>query len=103
MASIFCLCNDCGYSSPLRSKIPLEAIILWNELAGQKSDATSPAHYNRWKIEPLDFIMANDLDFVRGNIIKYIMRYDAKGGLEDLKKARVYLDRLIEKVEKGNG
>lgn len=60
----------------------------------------SPGHYSRWKIEPLTFIMENDLDFLRGNIIKYIMRYDAKNGVEDLKKARVYLDKLIEKVEK---
>lgn len=69
----------------------------------QKADTTNPSHYSRWKIEPLDFIMANNLDFLRGNIIKYIMRYDAKGGIDDLKKARVYLDKLIEKVERKNG
>lgn len=69
----------------------------------QKRDATNPSHYSRWKIEPIDFIMANNLDFLRGNIIKYIMRYDAKGGLEDLKKARDYLDRLITKTEKEIG
>lgn len=63
---------------------------------------TNPSHYSRWQIEPLDFISANNLDFLRGNIIKYIMRYDAKGGLEDLKKARVYLERLIEKEEKAS-
>lgn len=70
----------------------------------QKFDAINPTHYSRWKIEPLDFIMANNLDFLRGNIIKYIMRYDAKGGIDDLKKARVYLDRLIAKTgrEAGN-
>lgn len=66
-------------------------------------DPTNPSHYSRWQIEPLDFISANNLDFLRGNIIKYIMRYDAKGGLEDLKKARVYLEKLIEKVEHNNG
>ena len=61
--------------------------------------AINPDHYARWQIEPLDFIQANNLDFLRGNIIKYIMRCDLKGGAEDLKKARVYLDRLIEKCE----
>lgn len=69
------------------------------ERKAQDSSAINPFHYSRWEIEPLDFITANNLDFLRGNIIKYIMRYDAKGGLEDLKKARVYLDRLIEKIE----
>ncbi|MCD7983742.1 MAG: DUF3310 domain-containing protein [Desulfovibrio sp.] len=61
---------------------------------------TSPAHYARWKIQPLDFIAANNIDFLRGNIIKYILRYDAKNGLEDLEKARVYLEKLVAKVEK---
>lgn len=61
-----------------------------------ETNALSPEHYSRWAIEPWDFIMANSLDFMRGNIIKYVMRYDAKNGVEDLKKARVYLDKLIE-------
>lgn len=59
----------------------------------------NPEHYSRWKIEPLEFIMENDVDFARGNIIKYIMRYDGKDGLNDLIKARTYLNRLIAKVE----
>lgn len=61
--------------------------------------ADNPWYYTRWKIEPLDFISANNLDFLRGNIIKYIMRYDRKGGAADLRKARKYLDRLIEDAE----
>lgn len=56
----------------------------------------NPEYYSRWKIQPIDFITQNELDFLRGNIIKYLMRYDVKNGVEDLKKARVYLDKLIE-------
>lgn len=63
----------------------------------------NPSHYSRWAIEPWDFIQANNLDFFRGNIIKYIMRHDRKNGLEDLRKARVYLDRMIADAEAGNG
>lgn len=59
-----------------------------------------PEHYNRWKIQPLDFITENNLDFLRGNIIKYIMRYDAKDGINDLQKALVYLNKLIQKEER---
>lgn len=58
---------------------------------------TSPSHYTRWAIQPLDFIARNNLDFLRGNIIKYILRFDAKDGLQDLEKARTYLERLIER------
>lgn len=62
----------------------------------------APSYYSRFSIQPLDFIAANKLDFLTGNIIKYVMRHDAKNGLGDLQKARVYLDRLIQQVkEKG--
>ena len=59
-----------------------------------------PAHYARYAIEPITFITANQLPFLVGNVIKYVMRYDAKNGLEDLRKARRYIDILIEDVER---
>jgi hypothetical protein len=63
------------------------------------TDHQNPKHYSRWKIEPIDFIRANQLDALRANIIKYIMRYDAKEGMKDLLKARRYLDWLIEDAQ----
>lgn len=60
----------------------------------------SPKHYTRWKIEPLTFCMENNLPFWLGNVLKYCMRYDAKDGLQDLYKARVYLNKKIEELEK---
>ena len=59
-------------------------------------DVKNQDHYARWKIQPIEFIMANDIPFCEANIIKYVMRYPFKNGLEDLMKARDYLDRLIE-------
>lgn len=53
-------------------------------------------HYMDSKIQPWDFIAANNLDFFQGNIIKYVARYKEKGGVEDLDKARHYLEKLIE-------
>lgn len=58
-----------------------------------------PNHYRRFKIEPVRFIMENELPFWMGNVIKYILRHDAKNGLEDLKKARRYLDMEIARME----
>ena len=59
-----------------------------------------PSHYNAGGIECYDAIMAatNDLreGYIQGNIIKYVWRYRYKNKLEDLKKARWYLDKLIE-------
>ena len=56
-------------------------------------------HYQKMAIQPIDFIMANNLNFPEGNIVKYVSRHKDKGGLEDLKKARHYLDFLIEAYE----
>lgn len=53
-------------------------------------------HYLKYKIQPVEFFIANNVGFVEGNIIKYVLRYKDKGGVKDLEKARHYLDLLIE-------
>lgn len=53
-------------------------------------------HYEKMKIQPITFIVDNDIPFIEGNIIKYVSRWKSKGGVEDLKKARHYLHMLIE-------
>ena len=65
----------------------------------QVPDTTEQGHYTLCPIQPIDFIVANNMDFLEGNIIKYIARYKNKNGLEDLAKARHYLDMLIEREE----
>ncbi len=59
-----------------------------------------PSHYARFPIEPITFLTANRVGFLPGNVIKYVMRHDAKNGLEDLRKARRYLDIMIEDEER---
>jgi hypothetical protein len=57
-----------------------------------------PDHYKVGGIETIDFIEAKKLNYHLGNVVKYITRADHKGKrLEDLKKARWYLDREIER------
>lgn len=56
-------------------------------------------HYKAKTIQPWDFIAANGLGYFEGNIVKYISRWRDKGGLDDLRKARHYLDKLIELEE----
>ena len=58
-------------------------------------DKIDPKHYNQHKIQPINFIMENNLGFCEGNIIKYVCRYRKKGGVEDLHKAKQYIDFLI--------
>ena len=59
-------------------------------------------HYTGKPIQPLDYILNNEMNFCEGNIIKYVTRYKEKNGVEDLRKARVYLDALIEYYNKKN-
>lgn len=53
-------------------------------------------HYKKNQIQPWDYIEANGLGFLDGNAIKYLTRWKDKNGIEDLKKARHYVDKLIE-------
>lgn len=53
-------------------------------------------HYKEQAIQPIQFIFWNRIGYAEGNVIKYVSRWRSKGGVEDLKKARHYLDMLIE-------
>jgi hypothetical protein len=52
-------------------------------------------HYKDLKIQPVEYIHSNGLGFCEGNVIKYVTRWRAKDGINDLRKARHYLDLLI--------
>jgi hypothetical protein len=56
------------------------------------------SHY-KTAIQPIEYVFANRLGFCEGNIVKYVTRYKNKNGIEDLEKARHYLDLLIENIE----
>ncbi len=53
-------------------------------------------HYKVKTIQPWDFIAANNLGFFEGNIVKYVTRWRDKAGVDDLRKAKHYLEKLIE-------
>ena len=53
-------------------------------------------HYKEQDIQPWDAIHAWGLGFFSGNVVKYVARHNQKGGVDDLRKARHYLDKLIE-------
>lgn len=53
-------------------------------------------HYRIKAIQPWDYIAANSIGYFEGNVIKYVSRWHDKDGLNDLLKARHYLDKLIE-------
>ena len=70
-----------------------------------------PSHYTQGGIECIEAIKSSMtqsgfVDYCKGNVIKYLFRWEYKGGLQDLKKAQVYLNWAVETAEKyadGNG
>jgi len=68
-----------------------------NPLNIDRESVTEPKHYQDFEISPLEYIVKNELDFMEGNIIKYVSRYQFKGGVNDLLKAKTYLEKLINR------
>ena len=63
-----------------------------------------PEHYARYKIEPITFIVENGIPYCESNVIKYVCMWQythptKQGQIDDLKKARQYIDILIKKAE----
>ena len=54
------------------------------------------SHYQDYAIQPLEFITKNKLSYIQGNIIKYVVRFEQKNGIEDLDKAIHYINILKE-------
>lgn len=80
-----------------------EAFQILENLEGlaRREAVDHPEHYNRGKIEVIDAIEDWGLDFIEGNVVKYVTRAKHKGDeINDLKKARWYLDYRIKNLEK---
>lgn len=92
--------------------VPIMKVPVRDWMPSQESGPTGASqvggdHYIQMPVQPWDAMQAwmsreAFTGFLRGNAIKYLARCDKKGGLEDLKKARHYIDRLIEVMEGGH-
>ena len=96
----------CSYTNALFEVVPIDEMTKPN-INDILDNVEHPSHYCRGGIECIDAIEASlgkdeFTGFLRGNIIKYVWRYKDKNGLEDLKKAQWYLNKLIEVVKNGN-
>ena len=99
MRGVYLVDND-GYRSGLLS---IDRVDHTRTVRGVKVEAppapdlvNHPPHYTTGGIETIDFIRAKQLDYCLGNVVKYITRAPHKGNeVQDLKKARWYLDRAI--------
>ena len=53
-------------------------------------------HYKDMAIQPIQFIHANNLDFLQGNVVKYVTRHKSKNGAADIRKALHYCQLILE-------
>ena len=74
----------------------------WERGGGANSTQVGGGHYSS-QIQHWDYVVANDLGYFEGQITKYVTRWRKKNGLEDLKKAQHFLNKLIEVEEIKNG
>jgi len=91
---------EAGVKFTAHVAVPPEVVSMLKQPAADP--VNHPPHYKHGGVETIDFIEAKGLGYHLGNVVKYISRAGLKGtntGLEDLKKARWYLDRAIEKNE----
>ena len=56
----------------------------------------NPDHYQQGEIEVIDFILDQKMDYLTASVQKYLARWRFKNGIDDLRKARWFLDKLIE-------
>ena len=79
-----------------------DCLMQYRPASGSARDSqVGGSHYSRHEIQPWDVVDEYGLDFYAGNVLKYLLRAGRKGSrVEDLKKARHYLGKLIE-IEEG--
>ena len=100
------LVNEGLISKPEQPEINFAKVERNDEVEPTNDTVQHPSHYTQGGIECIEAIRASMTadgfcDYCKGNILKYIWRWRSKGGVEDLRKARVYLDWLIKSAEEG--
>lgn len=89
------LCRECFSAGRTLSRHEIKSA----NMMPVQQERPDNSHYTRGSIEPWAYIQANNLNFFEGSAVKYITRWRHKNGVEDLRKARVYIDELIRQEE----
>jgi len=85
--------------SPITDNNDIDAYSLNDQWKGGSTNIR-PKYYAKYKIDPWTFIIENQLGMDVGSVVKYVVRHKDKNGVEDLKKARWYLEALIQQQER---
>jgi hypothetical protein len=82
-------------SQPSVTEVTQEEIEEWNKMNATDKQVGGN-HYKDLPIQPIEYIHANAMGYMEGNVVKYISRWRKKNGLADLEKAKHYIELLIE-------
>jgi hypothetical protein len=93
------VCDECKHRRRKGPPYGDELVVERSYNKPAKDMIHDPVHYARWPMQPIQFIATNNLPYWLANIIKYACRYDAKDGVQDLYKARSYLNMKIAELE----
>jgi hypothetical protein len=93
--------RDCNLPMFAPKETPVETKPIYAHLGFSKPTPANAVqvggdHYKGDAIQPWDFILSNNLGYCEGAVVKYVTRYKHKNGIEDLQKAKHFLDKLIE-------
>lgn len=90
------ICERCGYVLGSSGHVDQCGVV------GQEQAPATPldtqvggGHYKSLAIQPVEYVHKNGIGYIEGSVIKYVTRWRNKNGVEDLKKARHFLDILI--------
>jgi hypothetical protein len=79
------------------TEVTPEELEEWNKMTQNAVDKqVGGNHYKDLPIQPIEYIHANAMGYMEGNVVKYISRWRKKNGLADLEKAKHYIELLIE-------
>lgn len=83
-------------ANSLAPNTPIGTIVAWTPESKANDIQHGGTHYKKMAIQPWDYIVSNNLGYLEGNAVKYLSRWREKNGVEDLKKAIHYIEKLIE-------
>lgn len=96
-------CENCKYRKKIENSFYcVSEFMCDNYDKFEAKDSKIKPNYYGSGIDVIEFCLRNNLTFMQGNVIKYVTRYKYKNGIEDLEKAKEYIDRLIEFEKRGD-
>jgi hypothetical protein len=95
-AAMFANAAKCAHGVTPEHCADCYSVMVEDKPARANSGQVAGSHYSKMKLQVWDFVIANEIPYMEATCIKYLCRWRDKGGVEDLKKARHFLDKLIE-------